>query len=616
MTRITALRGALFAAVLISAASALPSAARELMLIGDDEKITWDDAGKPVFMAPGKDQVLVVDIGTDPLAPKIIANLPLMNTIFGPPTNLQITPDGKLALVANSMDYVADGASWKAVPDNKLYVIDLTANPPRLIDTVTVGKQPSGLSINRAGDLALIANRADNSISVLKISGQSVKLIDTVVIGEMVAHVAITPDGKRAVAAKFPGHKVALLDIDGDKVTYNKQDLPVGQWPYNLDITPDGKLALTADNGAAGAADGNVDTVSVIDLEAKPPRVIDKVVVGDGPEGFAISPTGKLAVAVLLRGQQCRQEGVLLQPQRDRRRAQDRRQEGDEDQRGRGSRPARRRGLQRRRQVSLRRELPRQRHLDPARRRRPAGRHRQAPGAARTPGVDARTRAVAAERVAHVRSAPPGIRDAGAPPGARVRRSRAVWAPALALALAACGPAAERPLQGYIEGEYLRVAAPFAGTLQQLAVRRGAQVAAGAPLFALGTRERDRGAPRSRGKTARRRGAPRQPAQRQAGAGSRDRRRAAAAGAGRARAVGRQSQAPAAALCQRLHQRCGDRRRAHAAEARRGAREGARGSRRDHPDARAQRRDPRRRGRRPRGARSAGAKRVAARAAR
>ncbi|TMH40421.1 MAG: YncE family protein, partial [Betaproteobacteria bacterium] len=58
----------------------------------------------------------------------------------------------------------------------------------------------------------------------------------------------------------------------------------------------------TADNGNSGAADGHVDTVSVIDLEATPPRVIDKVVVGDAPEGFAISPTGKLAVAVLLRG--------------------------------------------------------------------------------------------------------------------------------------------------------------------------------------------------------------------------------------------------------------------------------------------------------------------------
>jgi HlyD family secretion protein len=58
-----------------------------------------------------------------------------------------------------------------------------------------------------------------------------------------------------------------------------------------------------------------------------------------------------------------------------------------------------------------------------------------------------------------------------------------VWA--ASLALAACAPAGEGPLTGYAEGEYLRVAAPFAGTLQQLSVRRGAQVAAGTALFAL-----------------------------------------------------------------------------------------------------------------------------------
>ncbi|MEP6996208.1 MAG: HlyD family efflux transporter periplasmic adaptor subunit [Betaproteobacteria bacterium] len=40
-------------------------------------------------------------------------------------------------------------------------------------------------------------------------------------------------------------------------------------------------------------------------------------------------------------------------------------------------------------------------------------------------------------------------------------------------------------MQGYVEGEYVRVAAPFAGTLQKLAVQRGAEVVAGAPLFAL-----------------------------------------------------------------------------------------------------------------------------------
>ena len=103
-----------------------------------------------------------------------------MNSIFGPPVNLAITPDESLALVANSMDAEKDGAGWKLVPDNKLYVIDLTTNPPALIDTVAVGKQPSGMSINRAGNLALVTNRADNSISVLRIAGKKVTLIDTV----------------------------------------------------------------------------------------------------------------------------------------------------------------------------------------------------------------------------------------------------------------------------------------------------------------------------------------------------------------------------------------------------------------------------------------------------
>ena len=289
-------------AALAACATTEPPGKPEYMVVGIDNKTMWGTDGKVQFTAPGKDSVTIVDIGTDPANPKIVVNLPLMNSVFGPPTNLSITPNGQLALVANSMDWVQEGAGWKPAPDNKLYVIDLTTSPPRLLNTVTVGKQPSGMSINRAGNLALIANRADNSISVLAIQGKEVKLVDTVVIGEHVAHVAFTPDGKRAIAGKFPGHKVAMLDVDGQKVTYTKRDIAVGLWPYNFDVTPDGKLALTADNGNSGNSDGHIDTVSVVDLEAKPERVIDKVVVGDAPEGIAISPTGRIAVALLLRG--------------------------------------------------------------------------------------------------------------------------------------------------------------------------------------------------------------------------------------------------------------------------------------------------------------------------
>jgi len=281
---------------------AFPYAANaQLMIIGNDEKVTYDDNGAVAFSPPGKDTISIVDISNRE-APKILVSLPLMNSIYGPPVNLAITPDERLAIVANSLNWVQEGTAWKPTPDNRLYVIDLKASPPKHIATVEVGKQPSGLSINARGDLAFVANREDKSISVLSIQGTEVKLVDTVAMGDSVAHVVFTPDGKRALAVKFPNHKVAVLNVEGQKVTYEKYDMPVGLWPYNIDVTPNGKLALTADNGNSGRSDGHIDTVSVIDLEANPPRVIDRVVVGDAPEGLVICPTGEVAVAMLLSG--------------------------------------------------------------------------------------------------------------------------------------------------------------------------------------------------------------------------------------------------------------------------------------------------------------------------
>jgi DNA-binding beta-propeller fold protein YncE len=289
------------AAILLCSSSLNLSYAKPFMIVGNDEKVWWDDDGKIVLSAPGKDSVLIVDLA-NPEDPKIVANLPLKNSIVGPPVNLDIDPSGSIALVADSVDVTKDGDTLKQVPDNKIYVIDLKSSPPKLAATVTGGKQPSGLSISPDGKMALVANRGDNSVSVLSINGTDVKVTDTIAFPDSVAHVVFTPDGKRALAVRFPAHKISVLDIAGDKVTYNKVDIAAGLWPYNVVVTPDSKLALTADNGGSGSSDGSVDTTSVIDLEANPPRAIDRVVVGDGPEGLAMSPKGDLAVAAILRG--------------------------------------------------------------------------------------------------------------------------------------------------------------------------------------------------------------------------------------------------------------------------------------------------------------------------
>jgi DNA-binding beta-propeller fold protein YncE len=289
----------------------------QLLITGNDEKVSFDaDTGKTITHPAGKDTVSIIDIA-DPAKPKIVANLPLMNTITGPPVNLAITPDQHLALVANSLDWVKDGDGWKGVPDNKIYVIDLTASPPAQIATVEAGKQASGMAINRAGTLALVANRAEDSVTVLAIDGKTVKPIGSVSVATQPTPavaapppawpvaVAITPDGKRALVAKSGANRVGLLDIDGQKVSYaqvagKNYDMATGLNPLNVQIAPDGKLAIV--NNIGGGQDGQIDTVGIIDLEANPPRVIDQVVVGDAPEGLAISPKGGYAASLLLNG--------------------------------------------------------------------------------------------------------------------------------------------------------------------------------------------------------------------------------------------------------------------------------------------------------------------------
>ena len=284
----------------VAALGAGPASAQYLV-VGNDQKITWNDKGGVVVAPPDKDTVSIIDIKNG-AAPKIVVSLPLQNSVFGPPTNLAITPDNALALVANSVAAAQDNGVWKTPPDNKVYVIDLAAKPPAQVGTVEVGKQPSGMGISKAGDMALVTNRADNSISVLSIKGKDVKVTDTVTIGDGgPSAVAFLPDGKRALFTKPVVNKVGVLKIDGGKVTYDKAwDINVGVFPYNLVIADGGKLAVTADNGAGGASDGSVDTLSVIDLKGEHPHVVDKMVVDEAPEGIAVSPKGDLVIAVLL----------------------------------------------------------------------------------------------------------------------------------------------------------------------------------------------------------------------------------------------------------------------------------------------------------------------------
>jgi DNA-binding beta-propeller fold protein YncE len=289
--------GAAVLAALLVAGMVPALACAQFIITGNDNKALLEE-GQLVIRPEGAQSVSLIDISGK--APVLKATLPIPNSIFGPPTNLAISPDDTLALVAEAVK-LNENAS-KFVPSDQVHVIDLTLSPPKDIGSITVGKQPSGMSIHPSGKMALVANRAETSLSVLSIEGKTVKFVGNVDTKDGVTHAVFTPDGRRALATKFTSNKVCLLEINGTNVTYTGLDLPVGINPYNADISPDGKLAIVANTGGRGRSDGNIDTVTVIDMEADPPRVIDHVAVGDAPEGIAISPTGEIAVTGNLNG--------------------------------------------------------------------------------------------------------------------------------------------------------------------------------------------------------------------------------------------------------------------------------------------------------------------------
>jgi len=278
----------------------LPATGRaQIAVSANDNKLVLVNGVPTVAQNPAPDTIAIIDLNHRP--PALLQHIEVPTSVVGPPTSVAITPDESLALVTAAMR--ADASDQKRqVPDRRLSVVDLRARPPAVIAQLEAGAGAAGVSITRDGRLALVANRDEGTVSVFRIDGRKVTRIDTVAIGTAdsgVAHVAISPDGRSALVSRDGDHAISLLAIDGEKVTYTRRDFGVGLKPYGIVITPDGGAAVVAN---LGLGRGDNDTVSLIDLTLKPPRVVDTYTVGPTPEGIALSPDGKLVAVVTMNG--------------------------------------------------------------------------------------------------------------------------------------------------------------------------------------------------------------------------------------------------------------------------------------------------------------------------
>jgi len=298
MTRRRLLRTSLPLLLLIGLALP-PTVPAQWAVSSNDNKVVLDNGVAKVVPVAAPDTVTIIDLGVSP--PKVVAEIPVPGSVVGPPMNVAITPDQGLALVTSSTKKdPADPA--KTVPDNRVTVVDLRATPPAVIATLEAGKGAAGVSVNRQGTLALVANRAEGTVSVFTIQGKTVAPSSVVRLGDEKSgpsQPAFTRDGRHALVTRDGDNFISVLNVDGAKVEHSKRDLSAGMRPYGLDMSADGSIAVVAN---IGRGQGDNDTVSVIDLKAQPFRVVETTVVGQTPEGVALSPDGKLCAVVVMNG--------------------------------------------------------------------------------------------------------------------------------------------------------------------------------------------------------------------------------------------------------------------------------------------------------------------------
>jgi len=296
MNRHHARRSAL-ACVLLPMLSTL--AAAQIAVSANDNKAVLINGVTSVAENPPPDSIDIIDLSVSP--PKLIGSLKAPASVVGPPQSVAVAKDESLALVTGAFK-VDPADPKKVVPNDALSVIDLKANPPAVIATLQAGKGAAGVSINRAGTLALVANRSEGTVSVFTIAGKTVTPAGKVDLGDAKSgpsHVAFMPDGKSALLTRDGDHRISILSVSDNTVTDSKKFMVGGVRPYSLEISSKGDVAVASNQGGG---QGDIDTITVIDLKANPPRVVETISVGQTPEGVGMSGDGAYVAVTVMNG--------------------------------------------------------------------------------------------------------------------------------------------------------------------------------------------------------------------------------------------------------------------------------------------------------------------------
>ncbi len=194
---------------------------------------------------------------------------PALEIWTGGPTMLYtaLTPDGNTLLVTSPSA-------------GSVYVFDVSSGKQSAI--VKTGKAAKGVKISPDGKEAYVSNEGEDTISVVDL--KTLKVVGSIHTEDKPHNVRFSEDGKTAYVTLQGGAGLGIIDTKARKVT---RIIPVPGLlgPHNLDLSHDGKLAFVRDTARH---------VAVVDLASG--EIKKLIEVGAGHAGIDVTPDGRYAI--------------------------------------------------------------------------------------------------------------------------------------------------------------------------------------------------------------------------------------------------------------------------------------------------------------------------------
>ena len=281
-------------AALLGLMLAAAGAEAELAISANDGKQLL--AGESEGLTP--DSISVIDLAASP--PRVIGTLAAPGAMIGPPNSVVVSRDEEFAIVSSSQKF--DPAHpYTPATDDTLSVIDLR-DPvhPKLLQSLTAGAGASGIALNRAGTVAIVASRAADALFIYKVSGNRLTPAGRLPLekGSDPTDVAFAPDGRHAYVSAWSVGAIIELTVNGTRVSRTGKDVVTGRSTYGAVVTRDGKWLVNTNVGGTG--DGKDGTVTVVDLMAH--KLVQVLPMGKTTEHVALSPDGRHVALVLANG--------------------------------------------------------------------------------------------------------------------------------------------------------------------------------------------------------------------------------------------------------------------------------------------------------------------------